>query len=134
MELLMDDDSEVNRDFRFGFSFNSNFTDNAGGLQQQPPYRSTAASSSGEDLSTYNYGGLGSETHSSSEGEKGDSSSIYGMPEHEGHWNNINDSSYYFDEIDIVDENPDMILPMPRIPTSSPLFTLKSIQKLTTRT
>jgi hypothetical protein len=76
--------------------------------------RSTAARSSGEDLSTCDYGGLGSETYSSSEGEN-DSSSIYGMPMGLG-----NDSSYYSDEIDVV-ENPDMILPMPRIPTPSPV-------------
>jgi hypothetical protein len=116
MDLLMDDEVD------FDFGFDSGFTDNssdAGGLPQLPPYISTAASSSGEDLSTYDYGGIGSETYSSSEGESGhgaSDSSIYSL----GHWNNINTSSYYSEDIDAMDDNPDMILPMPRIPTSSP--------------
>jgi hypothetical protein len=135
MDFLMDD--EDNFDFSFdpsGFTGSDNPSNHdAGGLQQQwqpLAYRSTTASSSGEDLSTYDYGGLRSETYSSSEGEleMGDSS-IYGA----GHssWNtNINVSEsrslagyYHSDNVEIDDYfklNPDMILPMPRNPTSSP--------------
>ena len=85
----------------FHFSFGSNSSD-VGGFQQHP-YRSTAASSSGEDLSTYDYGGLSSETYSSLEGD-------------------LSDLNFYsgYKDIDYIDDNPDMILPMPRIPTSSP--------------
>lgn len=115
-------DDEINFNFRFDSSFTvtDNSSNDAGGLPQQSPYRSAAASSSGEDLSTYaDYAlaGLGSETYSSLEGESGDSS-VYGL----GHWDSINVSSYYSEDTDTIDDrdNPDMILPMPRIPTSSP--------------
>ena len=79
-------DDEVNFDFVFDSSIADN-SSNASEIPQQLPYRSTTASSSGEDLSTYNYGGLGSETYSSSDG--GGNSSIYGL----GHWDDIN--GYY---------------------------------------
>ena len=83
-DFLMDD--EVNFDFSFDSSFTEN-SSNGGGLQQQwVPYKSTAASSSGEDLLTYNYGLSLSTMYSSSEGESGHSL-IYYSP---GHWNNIN--------------------------------------------
>ena len=128
MVFLMDD--EVNFNFSFdssGFIGGDN-PSNTGGQWQ--PYRSTTASSSGEDLSTYHdYGGLGSETYSSSEGEL-DSSIYHDGPAHSS-WNtsdiNVSQaescSGYYTDNVDLDNYfklNPDMILPLPRIPTSSP--------------
>jgi hypothetical protein len=101
MDLLMDD--EVN----FDFAFNK-----ADGQVQWPAggalYRSSAASSSGEDLSTY--GAMGA-TYSSSEGGHGYSESIY------SDWNDIDITS----DVAMNDESADqLILPIPRIPTSSP--------------
>ena len=116
-------DNEVNLDFG---GFDSSITQadieslnssNAGGLQQLEqwaPYRSTVASNSEEDLSMYNYGGLRSETYSSSEGEIGDSS--INDPRH-SHWNN--DIDYYCDDADI-DDNLNSHLILPPIRTSSP--------------
>jgi hypothetical protein len=103
-------DNDVNSDF--------------GGLDKWAPYRSTAASNSGEDLSTYDFGCLSSEpeTYSSSEGEIVDSS-IYGTG---SYWDviNVSSSEYYSNDFNINDNlnlNPDMILPpILRIPTSSP--------------
>src|SRR5277367_5245476 len=109
-DLLMDD---------FAFDF-SEVSSDASRLQQQwEPYRSPTASSSGEDLSTYNYGGPGSTRYSSS--EPGESGSIYdarSLIYDLGHWNSV-DVSGYPNNVDI-DDNPDMILPIPWIPTSSP--------------
>ena len=106
--LLMDD----NNNYDFGFDFTDNSSYASG---QWAPYRSTGASSSGEDLSTYDYGGLGSETYSSSEGEGG-----YSLIYDPGHWNSVDFSnSGYSNDVD-MDDYSDMILPIPRIPTSSP--------------
>jgi len=101
-------DDQVN--FDFGFDFTNSSSDGDGLQQQWALYRSTAASSSGADLSTYDYGGA---TYSSSEGGY---SSIHDTD----HWNSSFDVPSYSTDIDIDDNDQDMVLPMPRISTSSP--------------
>jgi hypothetical protein len=105
IDLLMDD--EVNFDF-----------DKADGQVQWPeaPYRSSAASSSGGDRSTY--GAMGA-TYSSSEGGHGYSEPIY------SDWNDIDITS----DVAMNDESDhwQLILPIPNIISPTPSHHLLSI-------
>jgi len=99
MDLLMD--SSINSDFAFDFT-DSSINADLDGCQWES-YRSAPASSSGEDLSMYDYGGMSSGTYSSSEG---------------GHSNNVEISLDA--DVNGAGDYSDMLLPLPRIPTPSP--------------